>query len=212
VAETPPDPHRAAPALRPPWPLLLASTSRYRRELLQRLGIAFEWEAPAVSEAALSGESPPQRAQRLALAKAHAVAARHPGAIAIGSDQVCAAEGEIFGKPATTGHQAQMLERLSGRIAQFHTAVAIVGIGGGAAHCAPVRLEHLDRTDCQFRRLDAAEIRRYVTAEPALDCAGGFKVEGLGIALLERVASEDPTALIGLPLIWVAAALRSLGA
>ena len=182
--------------------LLLASTSRYRRELLARLGWAFTCEGPAVDEAPLPGEAPPDRARRLALAKAQAVAMRHPGALVIGSDQVCALGDQILDKPGTTAAQQAMLARLSGRKARFHTAVALVGIEAG------LRAGHLDETCCEFRDLDAAAIERYATLEPATDCAGGFKVEGLGIGLMTRVESVDPTALIGLPLIWVAAALR----
>jgi septum formation protein len=189
-----------APALN--RPLLLASTSRYRRELLARLGWPFACESPAVDEAPLPGEAPPDRARRLALAKAQSIAARHPGALVIGSDQVCALGTQVLDKPGTVAAQQQMLARLSGRTARFHTAVALVGIDAGL--CA----EHLDDTCCEFRALDRATIERYTALEPATDCAGGFKVEGLGIGLMLRVESVDPTALIGLPLIWVAAALR----
>jgi septum formation protein len=191
---------KPAPALN--RPLLLASTSRYRRELLSRLGWAFTCESPAVDEAAVPGEAPPDRARRLALAKAQAVAARHPGALVIGSDQVCALGDHVLDKPGTAAAQRAMLAILSGRKAMFHTAVALLGIDAG------VRAEHVDETCCEFRDLDAAAIERYAALEPATDCAGGFKVEGLGIALMTRVESIDPTALIGLPLIWVAAALR----
>ncbi|MFO1427145.1 MAG: Maf family protein [Steroidobacteraceae bacterium] len=183
-------------------PLLLASTSRYRRELLARLRWSFATESPGVDESALPGEAPAARARRLALAKAQAVAARHPGALVIGSDQVCALGDDQLDKPGSVAAQAAMLGRLSGHSARFFTAVALV--------CAEenVRFEHLDETRCRFRTLTADDIGRYVSLEPAIDCAGGFKSEGLGVELMERIDSSDPTGLVGLPLIWLAAALR----
>jgi septum formation protein len=190
------------PALALKYPLLLASTSRYRQELLARLHWPFDCQAPRVDETAVLGELPADRARRLALAKAQAVAVRHPDALVIGSDQVCALGERILDKPGNTAAQCDMLAQLSGRTALFHTAVAVVSVAHG------VQLQHLDETRCDFRPLDRAEIERYAALEMAVDCAGGFKVEGLGIGLLERIESVDPTALIGLPLIWVAAALR----
>lgn len=182
--------------------LLLASTSKHRKALLARLRIAFDSEDPGIDEARSAGELPRELAARLALAKARAVAARHPGAVVIGSDQVCALGDAVLGKPATTAANRAMLAALSGQTASFHTAVAIVGVEAGIWH------QHIDDTHCSFRRLSAAEITAHVDAEPSLDCAGGFKAEGLGIGLMTCVESRDPTGLIGLPLIWVAEKIR----
>lgn len=186
--------------LRPLW---LASSSRYRRELLARLHRPFECRSPEVDETPLSGEAPRALAARLALAKARAIAELEPQALVIGSDQVCALGDEPLGKPGTAAAQIAQLERLSGRTVTFHTAVAIVGIETG------LWAQHVDDTRCVFRQLTRTEIAAYVAAEPAFDCAGGFKCEGLGITLLERMESVDPTAIIGLPLIWVADVLRA---
>jgi septum formation protein len=184
--------------------LILASTSPYRRELLERLGVAFEVLAPGVEEKPHPEELPVDRALRLALAKAEAVAQRAPHALVIGSDQVASASGEVLGKAGTAAAARAQLASLSGERARFFTACALLGPGG-------IRLMHVDTTTVRFRRLSAAEIERYVQREQPFDCAGSFKVESLGIALLESVESEDPTGLIGLPLIWLAAALRSAG-
>jgi len=187
-------------------PLWLASSSKYRRELLSRLGHPFEWRAPQIDETPLPGESPRVLAARLALAKAKTLAHDEPRAIVIGSDQVCALGEECLGKPASATAQAEMLGRLSGQRVTFFTAVAVVGIEAGLWQ------QHVDETHCEFRRLTRAQIEAYVAAEPATDCAGGFKCEGLGISLLERMASDDPTAIIGLPLIWLARCLRPFSA
>jgi septum formation protein len=187
-------------------PLWLASGSRYRRELLARLGIAFQQSSPEVDETARSGETPAALAERLALAKARAVADREPQALVIGSDQVCAIGNQCLGKPGSRDAQAAMLARLSGQLVTFHTAVAVVGIEAGLWQ------RHRDETRCQFRTLSSEEIADYVAREPGTDCAGGFKCEGLGISLLEHMQSEDPTAIIGLPLIWVAKTLRPFAA
>lgn len=187
-------------------PLWLASSSRYRRELLGRLGHPFEWRAPDIDETSLPGESPKALASRLALAKAKTLAHDEPRALIIGSDQVCALGDDCLGKPASPAAQAEMLARLSGRRVTFFTAVAVVGIEAGLWQ------QHVDETHCEFRRLSRAEIAAYVAAEPATDCAGGFKCEGLGISLLERMHSDDPTAIIGLPLIWLARSLRPFSA
>jgi septum formation protein len=195
VAETLPH-----PSTRPIW---LASTSRYRRELLGRLGLPFDCEAPKVEEIRLTGEAPAALAQRLALAKARAVAERHPGALVIGSDQVCALGDAVFGKPGDAAGARAQLAQLSGRTAQFFTAVAVVGLQAG------VWKQHLDETRCVFRALNTDEIAAYVAAEEPFDCAGSFKVEGLGISLFERIESQDPTALIGLPLIWTSSAMAA---
>lgn len=187
-------------------PLWLASSSRYRRELLGRLGHPFEWRAPDIDETSLPGESPKALASRLALAKAKTLAHDEPRALIIGSDQVCALGDDCLGKPTSPAAQAEMLARLSGRRVTFFTAVAVVGIEAGLWQ------QHVDETHCEFRPLSRAEIAAYVAAEPATDCAGGFKCEGLGISLLERMHSDDPTAIIGLPLIWLARSLRPFSA
>lgn len=192
--------------LQPPRPLWLASTSRYRRSLLARLGVEFQVEAPDTPEQRLPGEAPAAVAQRLALAKARAVAERHPDALVIGSDQVCALGDFILGKPGDAAAARAQLAAQSGRVVTFHTAVALVGIAAGYSR------QHVDETRCVFRQLGAAEIAEYVDLEAPLDCAGSFKIEGRGIALFERVESVDPTALVGLPLIWVARALREVHA
>jgi septum formation protein len=186
-------------------PLILASTSPYRRALLERLGVPFEVVAPDVTEEHLPAEPPAERALRLAQAKARDVAIRHPEAIVIGSDQVAASGTTVLDKPGSAEHCRAQLLALGGRAAQFHTACAVLALARS------VHLAHLDTTTVRFRSLTAQEIERYIEREKPLDCAGGFKAEGLGIALFERIESTDPTALIGLPLIWVAAALRSAG-
>lgn len=189
---------------RPPV-LVLASTSRYRRELLSRLRLPFQTESPAVDEAALPAELPMDRALRLALAKAQAVASRQPHALVIGSDQVAAGADGVLDKPGDAPRCREQLARLSGHSARFYTACAVIGAEAG------VHLAHLDTTNVTFRTLGAGEIARYVAQDEPYDCAGGFKAEALGIALLESIESTDPTALIGLPLIWLAGALRSAG-
>jgi len=186
-------------------PLILASTSRYRRSLLERIAPPFEVHSPRVDEAPIAGEAPRARAVRLSLAKARAIAERYPKAIVIGSDQVAALGTQILDKPGDEDTCCAQLTALSGRTAQFFTGCAVVGID------ADLRHEHLDTTAVTFRTLTDTEIRRYVGREKPLDCAGGFKVEGLGITLFERVESTDPTALIGLPLIWLSSALRKAG-
>lgn len=183
--------------------LILASTSRYRRELLSRLGLPFEAAAPDVDEAALPGEAPAALAERLALAKARAVAALHPAAIVIGSDQVADLDGEAIGKPGSHERAVEQLQRMSGRQVIFQTAVAVVAPGLAAIERAEVRV--------RFRRLTDTAIERYLRADTPYDCAGSAKVESLGVALLEAVESDDPTALVGLPLIRTCALLRRAG-
>ena len=185
--------------------LILASTSVYRRELLARLGLPFEALPPGVSEAHLAGESPADRALRLALEKAGAVARAHPQAVVIGADQVAACADQLLEKPGDAAHCREQLALLSGRPALFYTACTVLGRGG------TVHLAHIDTTTVVFRTLSSAEIERYVARERPFDCAGGFRVEALGISLFECVESRDPTALIGLPLIWLAGALRDAG-
>ncbi|WP_066097886.1 Maf family protein [Xanthomonas massiliensis] len=184
--------------------LLLASTSRYRRELLSRLHLAFEALAPAVDEAPVPGEAPAELAMRLARAKAEAVAHQHPAAWAIGSDQVAELEGRPLGKPGDAATARAQLAAMSGRAVRFHTAVCL-------AQGRERRLQAMDATTVHFRTLSTAEIARYVAAEQPLDCAGSFKCEGLGIALFEAIETRDPTALVGLPLIATAALLRQAG-
>lgn len=185
--------------------LLLASTSPYRRTLLERLGLPFGAVAPEVDEAPTPHLTPLERAQALALAKAQAVAKRHPAATVIGSDQVAVCKGELLEKPGGAERCREQLRWLSAAAASFHTAVAIVQAERGQT------LQFTDTTSVYFRALSDAEIDRYVTAEQPFDCAGGFRAEGLGICLFARIVSEDPTGLIGLPLIAVCRALRQLG-
>jgi len=186
-------------------PLILASTSPYRRILLERFGLPFEAVRPRVSEEHVPGETPCDRAMRLAMAKAEEVAERHPNAVVIGSDQVAAAGHQVLDKPGDAATCRSQLATLSGTDARFHTACAVLGPAGS------VRLVHLDTTTVVFRPLSAKEIERYVEREKPFDCAGGFKAEALGITLFESIESKDPTALIGLPLIWLASALRRAG-
>jgi septum formation protein len=186
-------------------PLILASTSPYRRSLLERIAPPFEAISPGVDEAPIKGETPRGRAERLSLAKARAVADRHPNAIVIGSDQVAAAGQRVLEKPGDEATCRAQLSSLSGNKAQFFTGCAVVGIQAGLS------LTHLDITTVTFRALSEMEINRYVARERPLDCAGGFKVEALGITLFETVESRDPTALVGLPLIWLSSALRRAG-
>jgi septum formation protein len=187
--------------------ILLASTSPHRHALLGRLGLPFGTAAPAVAETVLPGELPDLRAARLALAKARAVAGSNPGAIIIGSDQVVSLTGtagtQLLRKPGDRSTCREQLRAMSGKTVRFDTAVAVVQDG--------IELTHTDLTLVTFRQLDDAAIESYMDREPSFDCAGGFKCEGLGVTLFESIESRDPTALIGLPLIWVCAALRQLG-
>jgi septum formation protein len=185
--------------------LILASTSRYRRELLQRLRLPFEVRSPGVDEAALAGEAPAALALRLALAKAQAVAAQAADAVVIGSDQVAELNGQAIGKPGTHEHAVEQLTMMSGQRVVFHTAVAVVRRDRRfeRALLAPVTV--------RFRALRAAEIERYLQLDAPYDCAGSAKSEALGIALLESIDSDDPTALIGLPLIRTCTLLREAG-
>ena len=188
-----------------PRPLVLGSTSVYRRELLQRLRLPFTVAAPAVDETPLPSEPPAQLAQRLTLAKAHAVATLHPEAVVIGSDQVADLAGQPLGKPGDHTRATAQLQRMRGHTVVFHTAVAVVCHASGFVQTdlAPVRV--------RFRKLSDAEIERYLRAEQPYDCAGSAKSEGLGISLLEAIDSDDPTALIGLPLIRTCRLLRAAG-
>mgnify|MGYP006357472001 FL=1 len=185
--------------------LILASTSRYRAELLQRLGLPFEILSPGVAEDEHRGEPPPARALRLAQEKAAAVASLHPEAVVIGSDQVAAANTTILQKPGNAVNCTEQLKLLSGSSAEFYTGCSV------QCRAATLALDHVDTTAIVVRTLTDAEIERYVAREQPFDCAGGFKAEGLGIALFDRIDSGDPTALIGLPLLWLASALRRAG-
>jgi septum formation protein len=186
-------------------PLILGSTSRYRRELLARLRLPFDVIAPEVDETPLPGEAPTALALRLALAKALAVAALHPGAVVIGADQVADLNGQAIGKPGTHDRATQQLRLLSGQQAVFQTAVAVVRLDlrYQAVMLAPVTV--------RFRTLSDTEIERYLRLEQPYDCAGSAKCETLGITLLDRIDSDDPTALIGLPLIRTSQMLRAAG-
>ena len=186
-------------------PLVLGSTSRYRRELLERLGLPFEVLAPQVDETPQPGEAPAALARRLALAKARAVAAQRPEAIVIGSDQVADLDGQPLGKPGTHERARAQLRRMSGRTVVFHTALAVVCRASGFEQ------QDLAPVEVRFRDLADDEIERYLRAEQPYDCAGSAKSEGLGIALLQAIVSDDPTALIGLPLIRTARLLRAAG-
>lgn len=187
-----------------PPPLILASTSTYRRALLERLGLPFAVARPEVDETPRPDEAPQALAVRLARAKAEAVLAEAGTAWVIGSDQVAELDGRPLGKPGTAERAIAQLVAMSGREVRFLTALCLAGPDGR-------RFESLDTTTVRFRRLSAEEIARYVERERPLDCAGSLKSEGLGIALFEAIDSRDPTALIGLSLIDTARALRAAG-
>jgi septum formation protein len=185
--------------------LILGSTSRYRRELLTRLRLPFEVEAPGVDETPRPGEAPAALARRLALEKARAVAARHPHAVVIGSDQVADLAGEPLGKPGDHARAVVQLQRMSGQRVVFQTALAVVrrDTGFEAVDLAAVSVT--------FRTLSAAEIEAYLRLDEPYDCAGSARSESLGVALLSKIDSDDPTALVGLPLIRTCALLRAAG-
>jgi septum formation protein len=186
-------------------PLILGSTSRYRRELLERLRLPFSVHSPDVDETALPQETPAQLASRLALAKAQAVAARFPDSVVIGSDQVADLHGTALGKPGTHEKAVAQLQRMRGQTVIFHTAIAVV------CHASGFCQQDVALVEVKFRELSDAEIEHYLRTETPYDCAGSAKSEGLGIALLESIHNDDPTALIGLPLIRTAALLRAAG-
>lgn len=199
----------SAPSSQIPAPpqrkIILGSTSRYRRELLERLRVPFDTERPNVNETPLPGEAPATLARRLALAKAREVSQRFPEAVVIGSDQVADLGGEPLGKPGTHDRAIAQLRRMRGQTVVFQTAVAVV--------CAATGFEQLDlaAVNVVFRDLDDQEIERYLRAEEPYDCAGSAKSEGLGIALLSRIDNDDPSALVGLPLIRTCHMLRAAG-
>jgi septum formation protein len=185
--------------------IILASTSRYRRSLLERLRIDFSCVSPEVYEARQPGEAPEGMARRLALAKARAVAQQYPSALVLGSDQVATIAGKTLGKPGSFDKAVAQLRDSSGREVRFYTAVALVGINRA------IERIHTELYSVFFRRLTEAQITQYLLAEQPYDCAGSFKVEGLGIALFERVQGRDPTSLEGLPLIKVTEFLADAG-
>ncbi|HIV71540.1 MAG TPA: septum formation inhibitor Maf [Candidatus Aquabacterium excrementipullorum] len=193
--------------------LVLGSTSRYRRELLERLGLPFEVRAPDVDETPQAGETPLALAARLALAKAQAVAATFGGGkadsardvVVIGSDQVADLQGQPLGKPGTHQRATEQLRAMRGHTVLFHTAVCVVRPATGQVEQA------VDTVQVRMRHLSDQDIETYLRLEQPYDCAGSAKAEGLGIALLERITSDDPTALIGLPLITVTRLLRAVG-
>ncbi len=186
-------------------PLVLASTSPYRRELLARLRLPFEVGAPGVNEAALPGEAARDTALRLAQLKARAVAPKYPGALVIGSDQVAALDGECLGKPGSHEMAVSQLRAMRGRRVTFHTALALLNTASGG-----LQLDEVP-TAVYFRDCSDDEIERYLAAERPYDCTGSAKIEGLGIALVERMVSDDPSALMGLPLMRLTAMLAQEG-
>ena len=185
--------------------LILGSTSRYRRELLERLQIPFDQASPDVDETPSPGENPRALAERLALAKAHAVARQFPQAVVIGSDQVADLDGLPLGKPGTHERAVAQLKQMRGKTVVFQTAVAVVCLESGFSQSAvaPVKVA--------FRDLGDDEIENYLRAEQPYDCAGSAKSEGLGIAILSSIESDDPTALVGLPLIRTCNMIRAAG-
>lgn len=185
--------------------IVLASTSRYRGALLERLGLAFEVVAPGVDETPRPGEAPAALAARLAAEKARSVAAGQSDALVIGADQIAVLEGEILGKPGGAKANRRQLERASGRRVEFFTGLALVDARSGREHVDVVPYA------VQFRALSPAQIDAYVRRERAYDCAGGFRCEGLGIALFERLEGPDPSALVGLPLVRLVGMLAEEG-
>ena len=185
--------------------LILGSTSPYRRELLQRLRLPFDVQRPEVDETPHAGETPTALAQRLALAKAQAVAQRFPQAIVIGSDQVADLNGEPLGKPGNHANAVAQLQRMRGQSVVFQTAVSVVCLATGFEQT------ELAQVKVQFRQVSDEAIEAYLQAEQPYDCAGSAKSEGLGIALLECIDNQDPTALVGLPLILTCRLLRAAG-
>jgi len=188
-----------------PQRIVLGSTSRYRAELLGRLGLDFEARAPGTIENIIASEMPADRARRLAIAKATDAGTGLTDALVIGSDQVAELGGRVLDKPGSEQRAFEQLAACSGHIVNFHTALCLFETRSGERHT------HVDLTRVHFRTLDAAEIKRYIEREQPLDCAGSFKCEGLGIALFERIENVDPTALIGLPLIALTRLLRDAG-
>ena len=186
-------------------PIVLASGSRYRRSLLERLGLRFEWAAPDVDESEIPGESTSETALRLAILKARTVARRYPKAVVIGSDQVASCDGVRIGKPGNHANAVKQLEFMSGKSALFETALAVLVAATDEvrSRVVPCRVS--------FRPLTRTTIEAYLEREQPYDCAGSAKAEGLGIALIARIETDDPTALIGLPLIALTELLSAAG-
>lgn len=201
------DARRADPSAteRPPATLVLASSSRYRQALLERLGIPFKVDSPDIDEAPLPGETPRELVLRLSIAKARAVAPRWPDAIVIGSDQIATFDGRILGKPGTVDAAVRQLRAFSGRQVDFLTGVAVLNAATDGVGTA------IDTTTARFRGASEAEIKSYVERDRPLDCAGGIRFEGLGPLILEGVHTGDPSAAIGLPLIALGDLLRAEG-
>ncbi len=189
-----------------PKRLVLASTSAYRKQLLERLGIAFECARPDIDETPLEGETASRTAERLARAKAQAVAKAYPGALIIGSDQVASCDGRRLDKPGTHENAVAQLTWLSGRAARFDTGVCVLDSNTGRAECRVVPCS------VHFRTLGSREIETYLRREQPYDCAGSAKSEGLGIVLIARMETDDPTSLVGLPLIALTTLLKEFGA
>ena len=185
--------------------LILASTSRHRQALLERLRMPFEAVAPGVDETRSPGETVEELVTRLSRAKAEAVASRHPGALIIGSDQAAERDGEILGKPGDHAAAVAQLKAASGKYMKFHAGLCLMDTRDGRVQ------EHTDVTRVAFRKLSDAEIERYLQADQPYDSAGSFKSEGLGITLFEAIESNDPSALVGLPLIMLCKFLRNAG-
>jgi septum formation protein len=183
--------------------LILASSSRYRRDMLARLGLPFDTEAPDIDETPQAGETPEQLARRLSRAKALKVASRHPGTLVIGSDQAASLDGSPVGKPGGLERAREQLRRLSGHSVIFHSGLCVTDGRREEVACID--------TVCRFRTLDERDIDTYLRREKPFDTAGSAKAEGLGVALMERMASDDPTAIIGLPLIELCRLLRQFG-
>jgi len=188
-----------------PEKLILASSSKYRRKLLQRFGIPFGCQSPEIDETVLPGESPAELVARLATRKAKVVSKKKPRAIVIGSDQIAVFNGRIIGKPGNYEAALEQLAGFSGQVVEFLTTVSV------QSHQIQFSEQHTDSTKVRFRTLQRDEIERYLQKEKPFDCAGAFKAESLGIALFDSIISEDPTALVGLPLIRTAAMLRRAG-
>ncbi len=189
--------------MQPDCPLILASGSRYRAELLERFGLPFRAVASDIDETPRPGESPEELVRRLAQQKAEHVADCHPGSVVIGADQVAVLGDEVLGKPGDRAHAIARLRAMSGRGVDFLSGIALVHAGGRQVDIVPTR--------ATFRELGDTEIERYVDRDRPFDCAGGMRSESLGIALLESLVSNDPTALIGLPLIRIGQWLRHIG-
>ena len=185
--------------------LILASSSKYRKILLDRLSIPFQCQSPEIDESPLEQETPFELVGRLATEKAASIAREHPHAVVIGSDQLAAYNGQIIGKPGNYAAAFKQLASFSGQVVEFLTAVSVQHSDSGFSEL------HVDTTRVCFRPLEDTEIDRYLEKEKPFDCAGAFKAESLGIVLFERMLSEDPTAIIGLPLIRTAAMLRRAG-